>query len=133
MHRKDADEASCSQVATQQAVAHKEDTARLCLVWERHVVVVDGRKTAVTMGRSASNDITLDVETASRQHAHVEWRDGEFYLVDHSWNGTYLYDEDGFESVVHNDEAKLEGGGVICPGCPGNDPAVVAIRFIEAG
>ena len=133
MHRKTVDEESGAEVERLTQCARKEDTARLCLVWDRHVVVVDSRKPAVTMGRAAANDIALELETASRQHAHVEWRNGTFYLVDHSWNGTYLYDEGGFETVVHNDEVCLQGGGIICPGCPGNAPEVVAIRFISAG
>jgi hypothetical protein len=102
------DPASGAAIAEQAAIARAEDTARLCLVWDRHVVVVDARRPAVTIGRADANDITVSMDTASRQHAHVEWRNGEYYLVDHSWNGTYLYDEEGVETLVHNDEVKLD-------------------------
>ncbi len=107
-------------------------TARLCLLWQQKIIVVDPRRKNVSMGRDEVNDIVINVGTASREHAEVVCRGEEFYLVDHSWNGTFIYDEDGTERFLHDDEIKLGGSGVICPGCPGSEAGVEAIRFIQA-
>lgn len=106
--------------------------ARLCLIRGRSIMIVDSGNTAVSIGREEGNDIVLDLTTASRRHAHVELRRTGFFLVDHSWNGTFVYDENGEESHVHNAEHRLEDSGIICPGSPGSADEVEAIRFIEA-
>ena len=105
---------------------------RLCLIIHQKVILVDSGRPKISMGRDESNDVIIGVGTSSRRHAEVVLKDGAFYLIDHSWNGTYLYDENGHETLVHNDELVLTRGGVICPGCPGDVDGVEAIRFVLA-
>jgi len=107
-------------------------TARLCLLWQQRIIVVEPRRQKVTMGRESNSDIVISVTTASREHAEVTCRGTDFYLTDHSSNGTFLYDEEGIERLIHRDEIKLNGSGVICPGCPGSEEGSEAIRFIQA-
>jgi len=46
---------------------------------------------SVTIGRSAGNDIVLEDESVSRQHARLEWQEGVLYITDQgSTNGTQL-------------------------------------------
>ena len=101
---------------------------RLCLIWREKVLQVDG-KTSVSMGRDAGNDIVLQGDTASRRHAEVCCRDGHFMIVDHSANGTFIYDDMGEEYFVQNREAKLWESGAICPGCPQEEPGCEALLY----
>jgi pSer/pThr/pTyr-binding forkhead associated (FHA) protein len=46
---------------------------------------------SVTIGRDATNDLTLGSPTVSREHASVVFRDGRWYVDDRgSLNGTFL-------------------------------------------
>ncbi len=101
---------------------------RLCLIWREKVLQVDS-KTSVTVGRDAHNDIVLQVETASRHHADVCYRNGQFVVVDHSANGTFIYDDRGEEFFVQQREAKLPESGAICPGCPQEEPGCEALLY----
>jgi len=121
-----------AEAALVEGATRPTGTARLCLVHGRTILIVDQRHQAVSMGREEGNDVTIEVSTASRRHAHVEWRENGFFLVDHSWNGTYVYDDKGQERHVHNAEYRLCDTGLICPGCPGAYEEAEAIRFIEA-
>jgi hypothetical protein len=101
---------------------------RLCLIWREKVLLVDS-KTSVAMGRDETNDIVLQVSTASRRHAEVCCREGQFVLVDRSANGTFVYDEKGEEQFVHQREARLAESGAICPGCPQEEPGCEALLY----
>lgn len=101
---------------------------RLCLIWREKVLQVDS-KTTVSMGRDAGNDIVLQVTTASRRHAEVCCRDGQFIIVDSSANGTFIYDDKGVEYFVQHREARLSESGAICPGCPQEEPGCEALLY----
>jgi len=101
---------------------------RLCLIWREKILTVD-TQTAVTMGRDPGNDVVLQVGTASRYHADVRCRDGQFFLTDRSANGTFVYDEKGEESFIHQREARLAESGAICPGCPQDEAGCEALLY----
>ena len=50
-------------------------------------------------------------------------------IVDHSANGTFIYDDMGEEYFVQNREAKLWESGAICPGCPQEEPGCEALLY----
>ena len=54
---------------------------------ESHIV---DEATPVRIGREAGNDVVVNTENASRVHARIFSRDGHFYIVDQSTNGTFL-------------------------------------------
>jgi pSer/pThr/pTyr-binding forkhead associated (FHA) protein len=85
------------------------------------------------MGREESNDIVLRVSTASRRHAEIRYRNGAFYLIDRSANGTFVYDETGRELYVEEAECKLGSSGAICPGCPQGQAECEALLFWVQG
>ncbi len=65
----------------------------------------------VSMGREEDNDIILDAEAASRYHAKLEFRDGEWFLRDlGSTNGTKL------NGTKISTETKLQEGDRITVG-----------------
>jgi hypothetical protein len=108
-------------------------SARLCVIWREKVLVLDAKNTSLTMGREESNDIVLSVSTASRRHAEVRYRNGAFYLIDRSANGTFVYDETGRELYVEEAECKLGSSGAICPGCPQGQAECEALLFWVQG
>ena len=69
-----------------------------------------------TMGRDRQNDLIVDDEWVSRNHASIEFRKGYFILVDRSTNGTYLKIDGDDEIRVHRDEVHLRKSGVISLG-----------------
>ena len=73
-----------------------------------------------TIGRSPTCDMVLDSPEVSRRHAHLECRDGSWYLEDlGSPNGMFQFGE-RVEVVELEDDAQIEV-----------DPFVLAIRIGE--
>ena len=76
------------------------------------VVVDDGQ--AVRIGREADNDVVVGTEHASRLHARIFSRDGNFVLADQSTNGTFLLDDGAQREVrLRRSEAVLGERGWI--------------------
>lgn len=66
------------------------------------------------LGRDDSNDIVIVSLFASRIHARVQARDGQFVLTDLSSNGTFLLaDEQTAERRLRQEETILSGRGWI--------------------
>ena len=101
----------------------------LCLIWRGNVVVVNAEKPMLKFGRQEDNDLVLGHETASRLHGYIEFRAGQFHIVDHSWNGSFVYDEEGKENFIKNDELALGQTGALCPGCPEEGADCESILF----
>lgn len=82
---------------------------------ERTLTVSQTRPT-ITMGRQEHNDLEVIDTRVSRSHARVEFRDGVFFLIDHSTNGTYV-EMEGQEGInLKRSEVALEGKGIIALG-----------------
>ena len=79
-----------------------------CRVSEQHKKVY--------LGRGGNCKIVVVNDFASRQHADVEFRSGNFILRDNSINGTYIRFDDGQIEHIHNGEAILHGIGTISLG-----------------
>ncbi len=104
-------------------------TVQLCIIWRDKVLYVNSDNPSISLGRDEGNDIALTVRTASRNHAEVVMRGKQFFLVDHSGNGTFVYDEQGEEGFVNQGEAELAGSGAICAGCPQEEAGCEALLF----
>ncbi|EKD41727.1 MAG: adenylate/guanylate cyclase [uncultured bacterium] len=104
------------------------ESATLTLVCQGKDFMVSAEKHQVSMGRDATNDIMMDEKGVSRIHARVELKNGRFYLVDNSLNGTHLLTADGVKHFVKRDEYVLVGAGEIFIGQP-NEPPAVTIHF----
>ncbi len=70
----------------------------------------------VYMGRSEDNQIAVLNDEASRKHAHIQFRHGQFILRDLSTNGTYVKKQGLQAFFVHRDSIVLDGQGVISLG-----------------
>ena len=93
-------------------VTHTE--LRLVYKGEEHVVGED--RPVLTLGRVKENDVIVETDLTSRQHAEIEYARGRFHLSDHSSNGTVLVSESGAEQVLRRDKATLGDSGKICLG-----------------
>jgi adenylate cyclase len=67
----------------------------------------------VTIGRGRENGINIISRKASRQHARIEWRSGQFHLIDTSSNGTSVYFGGDHTSTIRREELVLFGNGEI--------------------
>lgn len=72
--------------------------------------------TVVRIGRNDQNDVVVNDDLVSRMHASVQCRRGQFYLADHSANGTFVATEHGEIAFLHRDELRLHGRGKISLG-----------------
>ncbi len=67
----------------------------------------------VTMGRQEHNDLEVTDNRVSRSHAYIEYRDGNFFLMDQSTNGTFVLMEGQPGVSLKRKEHELIGAGVI--------------------
>jgi hypothetical protein len=88
------------------------------------VVFLDGKRFRINVehptlviGRSRAADVPVRETLASRQHARIEYRRDNFFLVDQSTNGTYL-EQDGKVTFLRRDVQLLTGTGRISIGRP---------------
>jgi len=93
-------------------VTHTE--LRLRYQGEEHLV--GDAQPVLTMGRVQGNDVVVETDMTSRQHAEIEFTRGRFYLSDNSSNGTVLVNEAGAQQVLRRDKATLGESGKICLG-----------------
>lgn len=70
-------------------------------------------RSEVSIGRAFDADLVIDDSRASRSHAKIEVRQGNFILRDNSTNGTYVTPDAGRPVLVHRDEMVLTGSGSI--------------------
>jgi class 3 adenylate cyclase len=65
------------------------------------------------IGRSAEADLVVDHRLASRRHCRIEFRSGEFVLVDESTNGTWVTTADGAMVHLRGEELAIWGEGLV--------------------
>ncbi len=73
---------------------------------------------SLCLGKNDDNDLVAQSAQTSRQHAVIEVRHNDFYLVDRSTNGTYVQTEDEQVTLVHRNSIRLWGAGWISLGQP---------------
>ncbi|MEM9532435.1 MAG: adenylate/guanylate cyclase domain-containing protein [Pseudomonadota bacterium] len=108
-----------SNVTTVSQALNLEDVQARASVTVRYgekVIEVKDISPPFTMGRDHTNDLIIDDEWISRNHASIEYRKGYFVLVDRSTNGTYLKIDGEDEFRVHRDEVHLRRFGVVSLG-----------------
>ena len=71
---------------------------------------------SLSVGRDSSVDIVIESTQASRNHGSFEYRNGGFFYVDKSLNGSFVSFGATGESMVLRNEIFLSGQGVICFG-----------------
>jgi pSer/pThr/pTyr-binding forkhead associated (FHA) protein len=102
----------------------------LTLIYRANIFVVNPGRPSLQMGRGDDNEIVVVSLFASRLHARVEARDGQFVLTDLSSNGTFLLvDEHPSEALLRREEAVLGGRGWIGLGKNATKHGDHSVRF----
>ena len=105
-------------------------SACLILKYGKVVVVVNESRSRVEIGRQKSNDIQVTNNRASRTHAIIEYKNGDYYLTDQSSNGTFLLMEGQKAMTVKKKAVQLTGKGVMGPGYKVDAKSPDAIQII---
>ena len=87
--------------------------AKLMLRYRDQSVEVNESNSSVVMGRADESDLIVKNTLISRLHARIEYRKGNFVLVDQSINGTYVRTSGGEELFVRRDNYPIKGNGII--------------------
>ena len=90
--------------------------ARLIIEYRGASIEVVANAERFSVGRGPRNDLIVDQDLVSRQHAVIEFRQGKFILVDASTNGTHVLLENGARFFVQREEFTLHDRGIICLG-----------------
>ena len=90
---------------------------RLRLRLDNRELVLDERRSSVTIGRADENDVVVKGQLSSRLHARIVIGCSNFVLIDQSTNGTFVKTGDGKELFVRQDILQLTGEGMIGLGC----------------
>ena len=101
----------------------------LHLRYQGQEYVVGDEKPVLTLGRVKGNDVVVETDLTSRQHAEIEYARGRFHLSDNSSNGTVLVNEGGAQQVLRRDKATLGESGKICLGGRPEDNANGVMEF----
>ncbi|MGH8518258.1 MAG: FHA domain-containing protein, partial [Panacagrimonas sp.] len=101
----------------------------LKLVYAGDTVVV-GAAGSVKLGRDKTNDVVVNSSLASRVHARIHGRGGNFVIADQSSNGTFvLIDGNSRELALRREEAMLGERGYIGLGGPASDNGDHVLRY----
>lgn len=96
----------------------------LWLSYQQRTLTLSPAELPFSLGRAESVDLTINNPAASRHHLHIEFRLGEFVLVDQSTNGTFVITapgkrlSDGQALYLHHQEWTFAGTGQISLGQP---------------
>lgn len=105
------------------------DTGSLVLTFGEGRTRIDQIRTSVTIGRAAECDLVVTDKFASRRHLTIRLMRTNFYLMDHSINGTFVSFESGGEVHVLRSELLLESAGQISLGRSHVEDPDEVIRF----
>lgn len=121
------------EAAAQAAEATSEaaDTRMRLVLRHRAIAhIVTEARPILLMGREEGNDIVILDRRASRHHARIEWRRGEFFLIDQSTNGTFVASDEEAELMLKREEVALPLTGRIgCGFSAEEDPQGELVTF----
>ena len=90
---------------------------RLRLRFDDRELVVDERRSEISIGRAPENDVVVKGHLSSRMHARIVIGRSNFILIDQSTNGTFVQTSGGADLFVREDILQLKGDGMIGLGC----------------
>jgi len=103
-----------TMAARDSAVRRHEPT--LTLTYGAMTLALGVARQSASLGRDAANDLVIADKMASRVHARIEHRRGQFFLTDQSTNGTYVTLEGDAEIMLKREQLMLRGRCVISLG-----------------
>ena len=106
-----------------------QDIGSLVLTMDERECRVDYWNATLTIGRATDSGLVVTDTLVSRKHATIRVERTQFYLVDHSINGTFVTRASGEEIHVVRREIMLEVRGEIRPGYSRSGRAGPSIAF----
>ncbi len=104
-------------------------STRLYVSWLDITKELSASDPELLVGRGSSCGISVDSQFASREHAQLKYRDGTFFIRDHSTNGTFLRLNQHQDIHLVGKELPLSGSGLISLGTPIDPNDKYVIRF----
>jgi adenylate cyclase len=92
------------------------DEGSLIVAYRNLSLRLDQSRVNITIGRGVDCDLVVREKLASRKHVSIRLTRTQFYLVDHSLNGTFVSLESGAEVHVLRKELFLDGSGKVTLG-----------------
>jgi len=102
---------------------------KLCVRYRGKSHLLDEKTPFLTLGREHGNDVVIEDGKASRQHARIERRDGRYFFVDLSTNGTFITFAGEPEIFLRRESLPLRGAGLLCFGASGHDSKTEKAEF----
>lgn len=103
------------------STVNQQTSDRLCLRYRGKAFLLDEKTPTLSLGRDPASKLLIEDRKASRAHARIEKRDGCYYYIDSSTNGSFVSCPGQIEVMVRKDEIQLRGSGRICFGGSRND------------
>ncbi len=101
---------------------------RLQIRHGNRIIYAGAEHVEISLGRASDNDIVVSNDEASRHHASIRFRHGQFLIQDDSTNGTFVRKDSLLPFLVRRDSIVLDGHGVLCLGA---SPEQVGAEMIE--
>jgi class 3 adenylate cyclase len=108
----------------------KDKPHRLRLRYQGQEIIVDERRTNISMGRAEENDLVVKGNLISRLHARIEMSRNKFMLIDQSTNGTFVQSKEGDEAFVRRDSMQIRAEGLIGLGKAPDSNSSQVIRYV---
>ena len=110
--------------------SHPARGMRLRVQFDDRELLVDERRSSITIGRAVDNDLVVKDHLISRLHARIEISCNKFViLIDQSTNGTFVQPDDEEELFIRQDILQLKGQGMIGLGCLPQQDSQHTIHF----
>jgi hypothetical protein len=94
-------------------------SSTMTITFEDQVFEMGANLKSLTIGRNKSNDLIVDEQYVSKEHAKIAFSQNKFTLKDSSSNGTFVVPDDGEGNRIRLrkwDLKELTGGGIIALG-----------------
>ena len=117
-----------TMAARESAVSTHEPT--LTLTYGARTLALGVARQSASLGRDAANDLAIADKMASRVHARIERRRGQFFLTDQSTNGTYVTLDGDAEIMLKREQLMLRGRGVISLGHTSTEAGAEIVTFV---
>ncbi|MGQ7844245.1 adenylate/guanylate cyclase domain-containing protein [Granulosicoccus sp. 3-233] len=102
---------------------------RLQIRHGNRIIYAGAEQVEISLGRASDNDIAVSNDEASRHHARIRFRNGQFLMQDESTNGTFVRKDSLLPFLVRRDSIVLDGRGVLCLGVSPEQTDAEMIEF----
>lgn len=102
---------------------------RLCIRYAGEIMVLDDKRSNLSMGRDATCDLVIRDRRASRNHGKIEKRGDKFVLTDMSTNGTHVEFRGEPEFFLRREDLVLRGSGRFSFAAPVNSDGADIAEF----